>query len=284
MKENTASKKNSETSFRWTLRLPAFAATAGTYVASSLMINKISPNKAKRSSRLAKNLSRFCRIGHWLLTMSVDVDDSRQKVDPNKTYLIICNHLSYTDIIAISAAIPCVFVTSVEVQHSFFLGFMSSLGGSMFVERRNRNNIDGEIGQIAQAMRDGLNVCIFPEGTSSNGEGVLPFKRSLLKSALDAGVNVLPICIQYTEINGKVVPPEEKDKLYYYGDKDFFEHLKGVFSLKSFKAKLTILPEINVQQMQDRKEIADLAYAAIAKAYGGKIAETPTAERRPVNS
>jgi 1-acyl-sn-glycerol-3-phosphate acyltransferase len=265
-------------SIKWTRRLPPFLAAAGAYVSSSLILGRVTRDDKKRSAVLAKNLTRTCRRSQKVLGFTVDFDESQQSVDPKKNYLIVCNHLSYTDILAMASVMPCVFVTSVEVQHSFFLGFMSALGGSMFIERRNRANIDNEIAMIAQALRDGLNVVIFPEGTSSNGEGVLPFKRSLLKAAIDAQVDVLPLCLKYTEINGKPITVAESEPMAYYGKKDFFPHLQYVFGLDSYKVKIQALPVIRVRDVIDRKDIAERAYDSIAKAYGGKIHSMSDAE------
>ena len=137
----------------------------------------------------------------------------------------------------------------------------------MFIERRNRRNIDQEIEMIAQALRDGLNVVIFPEGTSSDGQGVLPFKRSLLKAAIDAKVDVLPLCLNYSKINGQKIVRQQAEPMCYYGDKNFFEHLRYVLGLRSYEVKLKSLPIIKWDSVVDRKDIADRAYNEISQAY-----------------
>lgn len=237
------------------------------YISAALLIILITRDPNKRRLRLCQNIGWFCKyVGMPLIGLDVEYE-SQQQVDPAKNYLVVCNHLSYTDVLVISAAFPSIFITSVEVKNSFFVGFMSALGGSLFVERRDRSNIDKEIAQIAHCLQSGINVVLFPEATSSNGESVLPFKRSLLKSALDAKVNVLPMCIGFTKFNGQAITPETREKLCYYGDKTFFDHLRTVMGVRSFSAKLRFLKEISTEAVPDRKRVAEIAYDMIVEAY-----------------
>lgn len=173
---------------RVVLKVCAFVMTVIGYVSTSLIMAFVTRDPELRKRRLSKNINRWAHyLGLRILGLKVDIHGAYDpEVFKKKNYLVLCNHLSYTDVIAISSVFPSVFVTSVEVRDSAFVGMMSNLGGSVFVERRNREHIEKEIAEITRALKEGLNVVIFPEATSSNGETVLPFKRSLLKAAIDA--------------------------------------------------------------------------------------------------
>ena len=132
---------------------------------------------------------------------------------------MVCNHMSYLDILFLSAGEPTVFVTSVEMKETPFLGACSELGGSYFVERRNRNQIPQEIRDLAQLMRDGFHVFVFPEATSTNGMGILPFKKSMFKAAVEAEMDVLPICLRYEEVNGEPFTFSNKEKICWFRSK-----------------------------------------------------------------
>lgn len=139
----------------------------------------------------------------------------------DKPYLVVSNHLSYLDILVIASVMPSVFVSSVEVRAEAFLGFLARCGGTLFIERRNKSSLKQEIGAITGALKEGLNVVIFPEGTTSNGESVLPFKKSLMETAFLSRCNVLPVCIQYCDENDKLSGPRN-DSVCWYGDMAFF--------------------------------------------------------------
>lgn len=180
---------------------------------------------------------------------------------------MVCNHMSYLDILFLSAGEPTVFVTSMEMKETPFLGALSELGGSYFVERRSRNNIPQEIKDLSQLMRDGFHVFVFPEATSTNGMGILPFKKSMFKAAVEAGFDVLPVCLRYDEINGEPFTAKNKDKICWYGKMPFGPHFLQVMNLRSAKISVEYLEPISSREYPDRTLLADQAYEQITQAY-----------------
>lgn len=100
-------------------------------------------------------------------------------LNTGRNCLIVSNHLSYIDILIFSSLFKSLFVTSVEMKNTPFLGFVTRLGGCLYVERRSRANLKNEILELTNALLQGFNIGIFPEATSTNGEMVLPFKSPL---------------------------------------------------------------------------------------------------------
>jgi 1-acyl-sn-glycerol-3-phosphate acyltransferase len=187
--------------------------------------------------------------------------------DNDKRYFMVCNHMSYMDMAFLSVVRPTVFVTSIEMKNTPFLGDIASFGGSYFVERRDRTKVPGEVRELAQLMRDGFDVFVFPEGTSSHGMYVLPFKRALFTAAIQAEVEVLPICLRYELIDGQPFSEENKDRLCWHGDMGFLPHFLQVMTLQTLQVSVNYLEPISTKEFPDRHLLADQAYAQITKSY-----------------
>ncbi|MGH8046746.1 MAG: lysophospholipid acyltransferase family protein, partial [Chthoniobacterales bacterium] len=98
--------------------------------------------------------------------------------------LIVSNHLGYLDVFVIGSAIPAIFVAKSEVNDWPVIGLLCRLSGTIFVERGRRTSVSESLPQIRKRLDAGLPVVIFPEGTSSAGSTVLPFKTSLLEAGV----------------------------------------------------------------------------------------------------
>ncbi|HEU5400527.1 MAG TPA: lysophospholipid acyltransferase family protein, partial [Terriglobales bacterium] len=101
--------------------------------------------------------------------------------------LIVSNHLSYLDILCYSSTAPCVFVSKVEVRSWPVFGRLATNGGTIYVDRKSRSNAARAAKEIESALRSGIRVVLFPEGTSTAGDNVLPFNAPLLEGAIRAG-------------------------------------------------------------------------------------------------
>lgn len=191
--------------------------------------------------------------------------------------LIVANHLSFWDVLILASRFPCLFVTSVEVRDTPLLGWIARLGGCVFVERRDRSGINREISELVSELRAGHKVVLFPEGTSSNGGQVLPFKRSLFRAAVESGCPVVPICINYRAIDGKPIDAVSRDWLFYYGDQKFSEQLLQVTRLRRIVVELEILEPIlpTSSPPDEHRVLCERSYSRIIARY------CPIGEARP---
>jgi len=248
------------------------------YAMISLSIMALPASRVQKRARLIGNVSFFARLG--LRILGIHVVSRRTKRKGIRTlrsnYLVLANHLSYTDILIVGSIIPSVFITSVELKHTFPLGLLAWFGGSIFVERRSPAGLRREIGEIEQVLSEGTAVALFPEGTTSNGETVRPFKNSLITAAIRTGTNLLPVCIRYRTVNGQPVNRENRDSVYYYGGTTFFEHMPKLLALKSVQVECVMLRPISAHQHHSRKDLAARAHAVINAAYH----ERPLSRRR----
>ena len=219
--------------------------------------------RARRLQAVVAINSFLGRTALTLLNMKVHLDGS---VPAARSFFIVSNHTSYIDPLVLFNVLSAVFVTSVEVRENKTLGPLCRLSECYFVERRNKFNIKQEIDDIGQYLRLGCNVALFPEGTSTNGEKILRFKTSFFQVAVNENAPILPICLQYLQIDGEDITPANRDSLYWYGNMGFFEHLVLILSLREVKARITILPELPVEG-RDKNTLAAIAQQRIEEFY-----------------
>ena len=178
----------------------------------------------------------------------------RNRLQNNK--LIVSNHLSYLDIALMQSIFKnnC-FISHFEVkQQNPILYFISKLSGSYFIERRNLKNIRKELRDIADILKSGVNMVLFPEGTSTNGSGVLPFHAPFFSTVNLAHKDILPICINYTHINNEPFNINNRDRICWYKDHpaSFLQHLFAFFELKSVKVNITFCDPIKSEGKNSR--------------------------------
>src|SRR5262249_8205686 len=105
------------------------------------------------------------------------------------------------------------------------------------------------------------------EGTSSNGESVLPFKNAFFQAAINAEVVLVPVCINYLTINNSPVTSANRDKVFYYGDMGFTKHLGRLLSAQSIEVECRFLESIPLVKTDDRKETAKRVHQRITDHY-----------------
>ena len=178
--------------------------------------------------------------------------------------LFVSNHLAFWDMLVLSSLRRFHYVTSVEVRDTPVLGWIAILSGSVFVERRSRIKIEGEIDTILAELESGRDIVLFPEATSSDGSQVLPFKRSLFQSAVRTGRPVVPVCINYRTIDGKPVNIQNRDYLFYYGHHSFFKQILKICELSHILVEVDIMsPTWPVSEPEAHKILCETSYLKV---------------------
>jgi 1-acyl-sn-glycerol-3-phosphate acyltransferase len=147
--------------------------------------------------------------------------------------LVVSNHLSYLDILILSAAMPCFFVAKVEIGGWPFFGKAARMGSTIFLDRSSRKSAMSVAEQMSERLKLPIPVLLFPEGTSSDGSHVLSFHSRLIDPATSAGVPITVAAIQYLTDDGM---PERE--LCWYGNASFAPHLAKVLGMAGFSAKV----------------------------------------------
>ena len=173
------------------------------------------------------------------------------------TGLLVCNHLSYLDILVLSSICPAVFVAKRDVKSWPVFGWMAALAGTVFVNRERRLQAAEAAGEIEAALNDDALVVLFPEGTSSDGKTVLPFKSSLLEPAARTRSAVTVGRIAYELDDGDV-----GEEVCYWKDMTLAPHLLNLFSKRQVRATVRFAPVR--KPSRDRKALAVQLREAVA--------------------
>jgi len=227
------------------------------FIIHHLLINFILMNQTMKQKYFLKSISLTSKIALKILNVKIKIKGDLSFL---KSSVLVSNHLSYLDVLVLFAYSPSLFITSTEVRDTFFLGKITKLAGCIFVERRpekrslETKNI--EINTMTSQMKKGFNIFFFPEGTSSNGKQVLPFKSTFFQIALDTNSEVTPLCLRYEGENSSVIP--------WYGDMTFLDHLYLLCLQDKIYTELTILSPLTAES---RKEYALKTFNLISEHY-----------------
>lgn len=242
------------------------------YSLVALCLVLLPAGRAGRRSLLIRNTSLFSRVVLRLLGIRIAVHRRGHHPPARGSCLVVANHVSYVDILVLAGLRPAVFITSIELRNTFPLGLLAWLGGSIFVERRSPAGLKKEIRDIEAVLRDGHAVVLFPEGTTSDGETVNPFKNSLFTAAIATGAPVLPVCLRYSRIDDRRITPANRDAVYYHGGTTFPAHAPRLLALRSVHMECVTCDPVPTHPGQSRKDLAAQCHAIISAEYhhGGR--------------
>jgi 1-acyl-sn-glycerol-3-phosphate acyltransferase len=170
--------------------------------------------------------------------------------------LVVANHLSYLDVLILSAAMPCFFVAKMEIGGWPIFGKAARVGGTIFIDRSSLASAMTVAEQIGERLKLPIPVLLFPEGTSTDGAQVLRFHSRLIDPATTAGAPITAAAIRYAIEDGT---PERE--LCWFGDTLFVTHLFRALSTPGFSAHVRFgEPKV----YPDRRTAADQTHAEIA--------------------
>jgi 1-acyl-sn-glycerol-3-phosphate acyltransferase len=252
---------------RATFRLGAFLlwCVAAFLVALAVqLLIVLAPSVGIRAKRVvARTWARgICRI----IGLRVEVQGN----PPAPPFILVSNHLSYVDIVTLMSVLPGVFVAKSEVAHWPLLGQLSRVANTIFVDRQSKKDVVRVNVGIDKALARGEGLIMFPEGTSSRGRDVLPFRSSLLQPAVSSGHPVSYASISYRTPAGS--PPAEMS-VCWWGDMTFGRHfwellqLPGIDGSVSFGSR-TLLAE-------SRHELARSLQSAVSESFQ-PVSDAPT--------
>lgn len=255
---------------RAVIKFVLFASALVIYFFTSILITLFSGFSFDLARpHLTKVIAMTSKVG--LKIIGIKVVQKFHPVNPMENYLIVSNHLSYVDVMVISSFFPSCFITSREMKETFFLGHLCLLGGCLFVDRKNHKNLHKEVKELTQALKNGVNVTIFPEAASTDGSSVIRFRRPLFQAALDSQSRILPICLNYKTIDSSTVTLKNRDIIFWYGKMTFLDHAFRLFSHKKIIVELNVLPSISAMDFSDKKALADKCHELIDAEYNNII-------------
>lgn len=238
-------------------RLRAVAILA-TFLAFTFLMMPVQWLLLKLGARAARSFPHWyhCRVAH-IFGMRITV---LGKPVQGEGVLLVANHTSWADIVIFSAVAPISFIAKAEVAKWPFFGTLARLQRTVFVERARRSATGDVRDAIRARLLAGDALVLFPEGTSHDGNTVLPFKSALLGAAgarLDDGrhVKVQPVSAAFTGLWGMPMGREHRPLFAWYGDMEMLPHLWEALLAGPLDVVVQFHEPFSLDQM-DRKELA----------------------------
>jgi len=207
----------------------------------------------------AEWLHKFCLRANRRLGFAV-----RQHGIFPRSGVLICNHLGYLDIVAIAASHPCVFVGKSEIRNWPFLGWITAMGGTVYVRRGKGGSAGRAQSEMKSAADAGVPIVVFPEGTCSLGDTVLPFRSGLLSEAIAADMPVTAAHIRYRLTQHNETNRSLSD-VSFWDDTPLLTHIFRMLSMRGIEIELTFAdaPIAFSVGADQRKIAAEEARAAV---------------------
>lgn len=180
--------------------------------------------------------------------------------------LYVSNHLSYLDIPAIGSVLAASFIAKEEVASWPVLGFLSTVQQTAFISR-NAAHAKHVKNALSNMLAEEKSLILFPEGTSSPGTEVLPFKSSLFALTLEKGLPPIPIqpfTVRLEKLGENPASESNRDLYAWHGDMDFAPHCWAFLKTKGSTLRLTFHPVMTPSSEDDRKTIAKWAWKQVA--------------------
>ncbi len=166
--------------------------------------------------------------------------------------LLVANHISWLDIVALHAATPQArFVSKADVLKWPLLGWLIQGAGTLFIERERKRDAVRVVHAMAEALRAGDTVAVFPEGTTGPGPELLPFHANLLQAAIATGTPVQPAALRYADAQRSFSPAVE-----FLGDTTLLQSLWRVASARGLRVHVRLLPPQGTEHA-DRRALAE---------------------------
>jgi 1-acyl-sn-glycerol-3-phosphate acyltransferase len=182
-------------------------------------------NPRQREARVQVWARKMLRI----LGIGLEV---RGKPPTRGPVLLVANHLSWLDILVMHASRHCRFVSKSEVRHWPLIGTLATGAGTLYIEREKRRDAMRVVHHMAERLKEGDIVAVFPEGTTTDGTALLPFHGNLIQAAISAIAPVQPVGLRFVETRGGAPSPAP----LYIGDDTLVGSVWRTVTAPPFKA------------------------------------------------
>ncbi|HIG10053.1 MAG TPA: 1-acyl-sn-glycerol-3-phosphate acyltransferase [Planctomycetes bacterium] len=249
-------------------RLCALAALTGWAVATILCSRLFARLAPKRMDQLERRTTRCWARGiSRAFGMTVSTDGS----PPRGRYILISNHLSYMDVLALMSVVDARFLSRADVVDWPLVGPVVRFAGTLFVDRTRRGDLPRVLSEIDAVLAGGRGVVFFPEGTSSPGFRVLPFKPSLFEAAARGGFEVACASLHYR------TPPNATPaewSVCWWGDMDFAPHIFALLKIPRYEVRVRFSDQRFSHS--DRKQLATAAREEVLRLFEPVCNADPT--------
>ena len=202
-----------------------------------------------------------------LALLGISLEAEHAALDRIGRGLVVANHVSFVDIFAINAALPSGFVAKDDVATWPLIGWLARRNGTVFITRGKRRSAQRTQQEISASLSIGRRLTIFPEGTTSAGDRVLPFHGALFQAAIDAGAPIHALAIEYLDHFGNVSAAAA-----YIDDVSLLDCLRQILGSQGLRVRLRLAASF-APPHADRRHVAHAAHQAVA----GTLRQRPVA-------
>ncbi len=216
-----------------------------------------------REFRTAGEVHRLMRIQWWArrLLHLLGVEVITEGGAGAGGQLIVANHVSWLDIVAVHAACPRArFVSKADVRHWPVIGTLVDAAGTLYIERESKRDAMRVVHQMAAALQAGDAVAVFPEGTTGDGHALLPFHANLMQAAVATATPVQPLALRFSEPGHAVSPAA-----VYIGDTTLVQSLWNIARAQGLQVRVRYLPPVDPTG-HDRRSLSRLLQDRISAA------------------
>ena len=208
----------------------------------------------------------YHRLVCIILGIKVRVHGQRSDTIPT---LYVCNHVSYLDIEVLGGLIPGSFVAKAEVATWPWFSTLAKAQRTIFIERSSGKTSRSR-DEMMSRLNTGDNLMLFPEGTSSDGTRVLPFRSALFGVAQlrrdEKPITVQSVAIAYTRLDGIPLGRYWRPLFAWFGDLDLVPHLWQMVCLGETEAVVTFFPPVDIDKLGDRKKLCEYCFRQVSGA------------------
>ena len=243
-------------------RILRFTAAISVVFAALLLAPALLVIRGRSRERLVRRIFRAV-LRAFGVRMSVVGGADFLAAPAGRGALVVNNHISWLDIVAINALRPMRALAKIEIGSWPVLGTLVRRGGSIFLDRNRLRTLPGTMAELADSLRAGALVNVTPEGTTWCGLASGRFTTATFQAAIDGGVPVRPIALRYRLADGR-----ETSQPAFIGPESLIASLRRVAALRGLVLEVHVCPEIAPGRAEDRRSLAALAEAAVHSALG----------------
>lgn len=206
----------------------------------------------------ARDRLKRCWSRQLLGWLGITLEAEQGALDRIGGGLVVANHISFVDIFAINAALPSGFVAKDDVASWPLIGWLARHNGTVFITRGKRRSAQRTQQEIGATLAAGRRLTIFPEGTTSAGDRVLPFHGALFQAAIDAGAPIHALAIDYLDDQG-----HRSAAAAYIDDLSLLACLRQILGTRGLRVRLRPAASF-APTHADRRHVAHSAHQAVA--------------------
>lgn len=169
--------------------------------------------------------------------------------------MVVANHISWVDIHALNSIVPLRFIAKAEISQWPVFGYLAKKSNALFIDRDKRQHAARIVNMTSKRLMEGDNLCIFPEGTTTDGTDLMPFKSSILQAAIHANATIHPVAIRYPCLDGST-----NISMAYAGETTMKESMQQILLQKNPVVELHFLAPIITAGLsegaKDRRKLA----------------------------